>query len=122
MTSTASSNLLRRRPVVVVMSVLAALQILTAGAALGDVIGAKAAALCVLVVAAAQSGIQFYVQAQVTPNGDVAAQVDAAGTDHAEMVAGPAAVQHDARLDEGVRVRVTPVDGRPSELEHGGDL
>lgn len=69
---------MKREPVLIVMSVLAALQILTAGAALGDVIGAQLAALLVLAVAAAQSGVQFYVRGAVTPNQAVAAKVDEA--------------------------------------------
>lgn len=49
------------------MSTLAALQVLTGGAALGDVLGAKAAGPCTVAVAAAQTGLQFYVRDQVTP-------------------------------------------------------
>lgn len=63
----------KSRPVIITMSVLAGLQILTAGAALSDVIGPKAAAFFVLVVAAAQGGVQFFVQAMVTPTADVIA-------------------------------------------------
>lgn len=58
---------MKNEPVLVAMSVLAALQVLTAGSALANVIGPDAAALAVLVVAAAQAGIQFYVRGQVTP-------------------------------------------------------
>lgn len=56
---------MNKEPVVIVMSVLAGLQILTAGSALGDVIGAQAAALIVLAVAAVQAGVQFYVRGKV---------------------------------------------------------
>lgn len=80
----ASSN---RSPVLAVMSTLAALQVLTGGAALGEVLGAKAAGLCILAVAAAQTGLQFYVRGQVTPWSAVAASVDGDGS----LVAGPAA-------------------------------
>lgn len=52
------------------MSVLAAAQVFVAGAALGDVIGSPAAALALLVVAAVQSGVAYWVQAQVTPVAD----------------------------------------------------
>jgi hypothetical protein len=77
----------KRDPVLAVMSTLAALQVLTGGAALGDVLGAKGAGLCILAVAAVQAGLQFYVRGQVTPWEGVAARVDEAGA----LVAGPAA-------------------------------
>jgi hypothetical protein len=60
----------RPRPVILFSSVLAALQILSAGAALSDVIGFTAAAFFTLCVAAAQGGIGFYVQNVVTPVAD----------------------------------------------------
>jgi hypothetical protein len=75
------------RPVLTAMSILAGLQILTGGAALGDVIGVKVAALAILIVGAAQGGIQFYVQGKVTPNDAVAARALPSGA----VVAGPAA-------------------------------
>jgi hypothetical protein len=78
----------RRSPVVAVMSTLAAMQVLVSGAALGDVVGAKVAALLVLMVAAAQVGLQFYVRSQVTPWQTVAAQ----RVEDGSLVAGPAAV------------------------------
>lgn len=77
----------KSRPVVITMSVLAALQVLTAGAALTDVLGKDIAALFVLAVAAVQAGVQFYVQAQVVPVQDVGSYIDKTG----EMVSGPAA-------------------------------
>ena len=77
----------KTRPVIYVMSTLAALQVLTGGAALGDVIGIKAAGLAILAVAALQTGVQFYVQNAVVPVKDVAAYKDKDG----ELVSGPAA-------------------------------
>jgi hypothetical protein len=74
------------RPVVVAMSTLAALQVLTAGSALADVVPFRVAALLALMVAAAQAGVQFYVQSLVTPWQDVIAAVAPDGT----AVAGPA--------------------------------
>jgi len=59
--------MIKREPVVVVMSVLAALQVLVGGAALADLIGNEWAGVFVLVVAALQIGLQFYVRGQVTP-------------------------------------------------------
>lgn len=77
----------KSRPVLITMSVLAGLQVLTAGAALTDTIGKDAAAFLVLAVAAVQAGVQFYVQAQVVPLADVSAYLDK----HGEQVSGPAA-------------------------------
>jgi hypothetical protein len=81
-----TANLPRSRPVVVWMSILAALQVMSAGSALADVVPSKAAALFSLGVAAAQAGIQFFVQAQVTPWETVVAKENETG----QVVAGPA--------------------------------
>lgn len=78
---------MKSRPVLITFSILAGLQILTAGAALGDIIGAELAAFFVLAVAAAQGGMSFYVQGVVVPTQDVGAFQNTAG----QMVAGPAA-------------------------------
>lgn len=94
----------KSRPVVIIMSILAALQFLFGGLSalnLGDngnqtilVIGAVGT-LC---VAAAQAGIQFYLQNLVTPQVDVASYRNAEGV----LVAGPAA----------------PPEGRPVDIVH----
>lgn len=76
----------KSRPVLITFSVLAGLQILTAGTALADVIGDKPAGLIVLAIAAVQAGMSFYVQGQVVPLQDTAAYVDTKGN----TVAGPA--------------------------------
>lgn len=75
---------------ILVGAVLAALQILNGGAALGDVIGAKAFGLFALIVAAFQAGWQFYTSATSIPTSAVAAVQD---TKTGELVAGPAAVE-----------------------------
>lgn len=62
------------RPVLAAMSVLAGAQVAAGGAVLSDVIGQTAAGLCVLLVAAVQAGLAFYVQGQVTPFAAVAAK------------------------------------------------
>lgn len=59
--------MIKREPVVVVMSVLAALQVLAGGAALTELIGPQLAGVLILAVAALQVGVQFYVRGQVTP-------------------------------------------------------
>lgn len=97
----------KSRPVITVMSILAGLQVLTGGAALADVIGVKAAGLAILAVAAAQVGMQFYVQNEVVPVEDTAAYRTAQG----DLVAGPAATQPDG-TDVAV-VSVRPLDESP---------
>lgn len=57
----------RPRPVLAAFAVLAALDVLTGGSALADIIGKDTAALIVLVLAAVKVGVAFYVQGQVTP-------------------------------------------------------
>lgn len=104
----------KSRPVVIAMSVLAGLQVLGAGAALTEVIGGKAAALFVLVVAAAQVGVQFYVQSQVVPVVDVAAYRDGAG----DIVSGPAAPP-EGREAEVVAEGTTGPVAEPYVPEHG---
>lgn len=79
-----------KEPLLIWSSVLVALQILTGGAALGDVIGLKLAGLLILVVAALQGGTQFYIRGSVTPNVSVAAREE-----DGRLVAGPAAPQSD---------------------------
>jgi hypothetical protein len=53
-----------------VLSVFAGADVLTGGAALGDVIGAKAVGLIVLGLAAAKASLQSWLQGQVTPAAD----------------------------------------------------
>lgn len=84
----------KSRPVVIMMSILAALQMLFGGlAALNLPDGSYSAtvltvgAFGTLAVAAAQFGLQFYVQNLVTPHVDVAAYKNDSGN----IVAGPAA-------------------------------
>ena len=78
---------MKREVLLVWTSILVALQILTAGAALGDFIGEDVAGLCILIVAALQGGTVFYVRGQVTPNANVAARLTSDG----HIVAGDAA-------------------------------
>jgi hypothetical protein len=58
---------MKREPVVLVMSILAALQVLVAGAAFTEAVPQPWANLAALVVAAVQVGVAFYVRGQVTP-------------------------------------------------------
>lgn len=58
---------MKNEPLLIWSSILVTLQVLAAGAALADVIGATVAALVALVVAALQAGTTFYVRGKVTP-------------------------------------------------------
>lgn len=78
---------MKSRPVLITFAILAGLDVLGAGAALGDVIGIQTLALFVLGTKAVQTGMSFYVQGQVTPTVDVAAYQN----DEGNVVAGPAA-------------------------------
>lgn len=91
----------KSRPVLIIFSILAALQVLTGAAALGDIIGKDIFALFVLSVAAVQSGMSFYVNAQVTEN----SQVGAVLSGSRGLVAGPAATD----IPDGQKVEVSPV-------------
>lgn len=94
------------RPVLITMSVLAGAQVLTGGAVLTER-WPVASGVAVLVVAAVQTGIAFYVQGQVTPTVNVAAQ----RRDDGRVVTGPAAsavLAGDANVGELASVKVTP--------------
>lgn len=82
----------------IVAAVLAALQIVNGGAALGDVIGPKWFGLLALIVAAFQAGWSTYVQGQTTSN-DAVAAVKVGDT----IVAGPS-----AKAADGSTVEVVP--------------
>ena len=89
------------RPVLIVFSILAACQVLTGAAALGDIIGKDLFALFILVVASVQAGMSFYVNAQVTENSQVGAVLERGRG----LVAGPAATT----IPDGQKVELTPV-------------
>lgn len=58
---------MNKEPVLIVMSTLAALQLLTGAAAFAEVVPTPWAGLAVAVVAAVQAGLGFYVRGKVTP-------------------------------------------------------
>ena len=100
----------KSRPVLITFSVLAALQVLTGGSALADFIGKDLAGLIVLIVAAVQVGMTFYVQNQTVPVQDAVAYVNQEG----QAVAGPA-----AGLTNGTAVEVvqaTPNTSSPGQF------
>lgn len=94
------------RPVLIIFSVLAALQVLAGASALADLLGDTAFGIFALSVAAIQVGMTFYIQNQVTPLRDVGAYVDPQGN----MVAGPAVTPSTG----SVTVVPAPRSGRPS--------
>lgn len=61
---------MNRNPVLIMTSVLAALQVLAGGAALADLLGERAFGLFVLGLAAVQVGWGVYVRSAVTPVAD----------------------------------------------------
>jgi hypothetical protein len=77
----------KSRPVLITFSILAALQVLTAGSALSDVLGKDVAGLIILGIAAVQVGMTFYVQNAIVPLEDSVAYINKGGV----AVAGPAA-------------------------------
>lgn len=79
----------KSRPVLIIFSILAALQFLAAGAALGDLVGPHVFGLFGLSVGAVQVGMTFYVQNITVPIQNVAAYVTSG--DVPTVVAGPAA-------------------------------
>lgn len=78
---------MNREPLLIWSSTLVGLQILTGGAALGDLIGLRLAGFFILVVAALQGGTSFYIRGQLTPASAVVAQT----TKEGDVVAGEAA-------------------------------
>lgn len=94
---------MKSRPVLIIFSTLAGLQVLTAGAALSDVIGPHLFGLFALAVAAVQVGMTFYVQNQTVALQDVAAYNSGGALG---VVAGPA-----ADPANGVPVQVTETPG-----------
>ncbi len=108
----------KSRPVVIVMSILAALQFLFGGLATvnlgsqGNETILAIGAIGTLAVAAAQAGLQFYVQNLVVPVIDVAAYKDKDG----ELVAGPAATPPAVR-DEPVNVTSESAVAAATEAE-----
>lgn len=96
----------KSRPVVIIFSILAGLQILSNAGGLGEILGAKIFFVFGILVASIQVGMTFYVQNTVTPNQDVAAYANAQG----QVVAGPA-----AGVTNGKTVDVVKTEGPPSE-------
>lgn len=78
---------MQNKTMLILFSILAGLQVLAGGAALGDIIGDQTMGLFVLVVGAFQAGLTVFVRGQI-PLKDVAAYVP---QHRRGLVAGPAA-------------------------------
>lgn len=83
------------QPVLLVMSVMAGVDAVLAGAALGDVISDKTLGLLLLIMVGFKVGSAYYLRGKVVPLVDVGAFVN----DERHMVAGPAAT-----VPEGTRL------------------
>jgi hypothetical protein len=92
---------MKSRPVLIVFSILAGLDIVATSAGLSDIIGLKQALVFILATKAVQVGMTFYVQNLTVPVQDVAAFV----SPQLQIVAGPAAQQAN-----GAPVEVIPAD------------
>jgi len=84
------------KPVLLALSILAALDVLTAGAAFTDIVGKDTAGFIILVLAAIKVGVAFYLQGQVTPFANVLAYKPK--VNEQRVLAGGAAVQENRQV------------------------
>lgn len=96
----------KSRPVVIVFSILAGMQILSNAGGLSDIVGSKIFFMFGLLVASIQVGMTFYVQNSVVPQEDVGAYTNAEG----KMVAGQA-----SGVTNGKEVEVVKTEPPASE-------
>jgi hypothetical protein len=68
-----TSAVSKSKPVLLYLSILAGLDVLTAGAAFGDVVTVKTAGIILLMLAAVKAATAFYLQSLVVPLGNVLA-------------------------------------------------
>ncbi len=94
----------KARPVLLVATVLFALQALTATSAFTDVVTKDVASLIVAIIAVGQLALGFYTQSKVVPMEDTGAYVNTDG----EMVAGPASPP---QIIDGTSVEVKKISG-----------
>lgn len=100
----------KSRPVVIIFSILAGMQVLTNAGGLSEILGPKVFFLLGILVASVQVGMTFFVQNSVVPQEDVGAYTNAEG----KLVAGPA-----SGVTNGKEVEVVKTEPPASE---GGDL
>jgi hypothetical protein len=58
---------MKNEPVLITMSILAALQVAAGSLALTDLVSSSVIGIIIVCIAALQGGLQFYVRGQVTP-------------------------------------------------------
>lgn len=102
------SAISKSRPVVIIFSILAGMQILSNAGGLSEVVGPKVFFLFGILVASVQVGMTFYVQNVTAPVEDVGAYINAEGN----MVAGPA-----SGVTNGKEVEVIKTEPPASEGE-----
>lgn len=88
------------KPVLIVLSILAGLNVVNGGLGALEVVPAKVVGLLALGTAAVTAGIMFYLQGVVVPLQAVAARVTGDG----QLVAGPA----EQTIPTGAQVQLTP--------------
>lgn len=93
------------KPVLIVLSILAGLNVINGGLGALEVVPAKVVGLLALGTAAATAGIMFYLQGVVVPLQAVAARVTGDG----QLVAGPA----EQTIPTGAQVQLTPTTPLP---------
>jgi hypothetical protein len=85
---------MKKEPVVIIFTILAALQVIDGGLALSDTIDKDTAAIFSLIVGAVTAAASFYVRAMVTPWDQVVSKLS-----DGNVVAGPASRSAGPRLD-----------------------
>lgn len=82
-----NSTTLKQQPVVIVFSIIAALQVINGGLAVTDVFSEEVAGAIALVIGAITAGASFYVRAMTAPWDTVISKIN----DQGVAVPGPAA-------------------------------
>lgn len=67
---------MKSEPVLIIMSILAALQVAAGSAALTDVLSKNVVGIVIVTIAALQGGLQFYLREKVTPAAKVVSYVE----------------------------------------------
>lgn len=82
-----NSTMLKQQPVVIVFSIIAALQVINGGLAVTDVFSDEVAGIIALVIGALTAGASFYVRAMTAPWDTVVSKINEKGL----VIPGPAA-------------------------------
>lgn len=104
----------KSRPVVIIFSILAGLQILSNAGGLSEILGPKVFFLLGILVASVQVGMTFYVQNSVVPQAEVGAYTNNQG----DMVAGPASGVTNGKGVEVVKTEPPSSEGEGTPVGH----